>query len=195
MLKHVTLKFEHVTYELGQCRAIMLSAPYRRREIDRQEGFGNWFREDCREAGCPGSAHGLRKAGATRAAENGTTVNQLMALFGWKTERMALHYTRKADRKRLAAAAAPLLLAQSANASSLARTTNDNRPHLGSGAGASANDQAKSGGQKLDGAQERTRTSTAFNHWYLKPARLPIPPPGPVTPIGKAGAFALSNAA
>jgi hypothetical protein len=31
------------------------------------------------------AAHGLRKAGATRAAENGATVNQLMALFGWKT--------------------------------------------------------------------------------------------------------------
>ena len=31
----------------------------------------------------------------------------------------------------------------------------------------------------MAGAQERTRTSTAINHWYLKPARLPIPPPGP----------------
>src|ERR1700730_3763 len=30
----------------------------------------------------------------------------------------------------------------------------------------------------IHGAQERTRTSTAINHWYLKPARLPIPPPG-----------------
>jgi integrase len=55
-----------------------------------KESFGNWFREACRKAGCPGSAHGLRKAGATRAAENGATVNQLMALFGWKTEKMAL---------------------------------------------------------------------------------------------------------
>jgi len=95
-----------------------------------KESFGNWFREACREAGCPGSAHGLRKAGATRAAENGATVNQLMALFGWKTEKMALLYTRKADRKRLAAAAAPLLLQ--------AQTPNEKLPHLGSGAGASA---------------------------------------------------------
>jgi integrase len=101
-----------------------------------KESFGNWFREACREAGCPGSAHGLRKAGATRAAENGATVNQLMALFGWKTEKMALLYTRKADRKRLASAAAPLLLAQ---------TPNENLPHLGSGAGASADVRAKSG--------------------------------------------------
>jgi hypothetical protein len=43
-----------------------------------KESFGNWFRDACREAGCPGSAHGLRKAGATRAAENGATVHQLI---------------------------------------------------------------------------------------------------------------------
>src|SRR5215470_11698118 len=92
-----------------------------------KESFGNWFREACREANCPGSAHGLRKAGAVRAVENGATINQLMALFGWKTEKMALLYTRKADRKRLASMAAPLLLP--------AQMPNENRPHLGSGAG------------------------------------------------------------
>jgi integrase len=101
-----------------------------------KESFGNWFRDACREAKCPGAAHGLRKAGATRAAENGATVNQLMALFGWKTEKMALLYTRKADRKRLASAAAPLLLAQ---------TTNEKLPHLGSGAGDEPKLQKKSG--------------------------------------------------
>jgi len=73
-----------------------------------KESFGNWFRDACREAGCPGSVHGLRKARATRAGENGATVHQLMALFGWKTEKMALIYTRKADRKRLAPTAAPV---------------------------------------------------------------------------------------
>ncbi len=102
-----------------------------------KESFGNWFRQACREAGCPGSAHGLRKAGATRAAENGATVNQLMALFGWKTEKMALLYTRKADRRRLASTAAPLLMP--------GQTSNENVPHLGSGAGANANDRGKSG--------------------------------------------------
>jgi integrase len=102
-----------------------------------KESFGNWFREACRAAGCPGSAHGLRKAGATRAAENGATVNQLMALFGWKTEKMALLYTRKADRKRLAWQAAPLLLP--------AQTSNEKVPHHGSGAGAKAKPRAKSG--------------------------------------------------
>jgi hypothetical protein len=26
-----------------------------------KESFGDWFREACRAAGCPGSAHGLRR--------------------------------------------------------------------------------------------------------------------------------------
>ena len=43
---------------------------------------------------------------SARCADNGATVNELMALFGQKTERIAMHYVRKADRKRLAAAAA-----------------------------------------------------------------------------------------
>ena len=43
-------------------------------------GFTNWFRDRCNEAGLPGlAAHGLRQAGATRAAENGATAHQLMA--------------------------------------------------------------------------------------------------------------------
>jgi integrase len=54
-----------------------------------KESFGNWFREAARAAGCPGSAHGLRKAAATRCAENGATVPQLMAMFRWSTEKMA----------------------------------------------------------------------------------------------------------
>ncbi|WP_237179969.1 tyrosine-type recombinase/integrase [Rhodoplanes sp. Z2-YC6860] len=75
-----------------------------------KESFGNWFRDVCREAGCPGSAHGLRKAGARRAAEHGATERQLMAIFGWTTSKQATHYTRAADRKRLAQDAAPLLM-------------------------------------------------------------------------------------
>ena len=67
-------------------------------------GFGNWFRRRCDEAGlhhC--SAHGLRKAGATIAAENGATEHQLMAIFGWDSPKQAAVYTRRANRKRLAA--------------------------------------------------------------------------------------------
>jgi integrase len=46
-------------------------------------GIGNWFRDRCDEAGLQGlSAHGLRKAGATIAAERGASERQLMAIFG-----------------------------------------------------------------------------------------------------------------
>lgn len=81
-----------------------------------KESFGNWFKTACVAAKCPGTAHGLRKAGATRAAENGATEKQLMALFGWTSGRMATHYTRKASQKRLAKESAHLLMdARNAN--------------------------------------------------------------------------------
>lgn len=69
-----------------------------------KEAFGNWFKAACVAAGVPGSAHGLRKAGATRAANNGATVAQLEAIFGWHGGKMASLYTRTADRARLARA-------------------------------------------------------------------------------------------
>jgi len=64
--------------------------------------MGNWFRLACRAAGVPGSAHGLRKAGATRAADNGATEFQLNAIYGWIGLEMARLYTRASDRKKLA---------------------------------------------------------------------------------------------
>ncbi len=73
-------------------------------------GFGNWFRDRCNEAGlrhC--TAHGLRKAGATIAAENGATERQLMSVFGWRTSKQAVHYTRSANQKALAGSAMKLL--------------------------------------------------------------------------------------
>lgn len=74
-------------------------------------GFGNWFRRRCDEAGLPHcSAHGLRKAGATIAADNGATAHQLMAIFGWRTIKQAEVYTQKADQKRLAGVATRLLV-------------------------------------------------------------------------------------
>ena len=49
-----------------------------------EAGFGNWFRDRCDEAGLPQcTAHGLKKASATIAAENGATTRQLMAMFDW----------------------------------------------------------------------------------------------------------------
>jgi integrase len=66
-----------------------------------KEGFGNWFGKVCRAAGVPGSAHGLRKAGATRAADAGATEYELMALYGWDSPRTAAIYTRKTNREKL----------------------------------------------------------------------------------------------
>jgi integrase len=67
------------------------------------KGFGNWFRDRCNEAGLPHcSAHGLRKCGATLAAENGATTNELMAIFDWDTPSQPKIYTDAADRKKLA---------------------------------------------------------------------------------------------
>jgi len=66
-------------------------------------GIGNWFRDRCDEAGLKHcSAHGLRKAGATIAADLGATDEQLMALFGWKSRRQVSTYTRGANQKKLA---------------------------------------------------------------------------------------------
>ncbi len=74
-----------------------------------KEGLGNWFREVCDAAGVKKSAHGLRKAAATRLANNGATVAQLEAIFGWTGGNMASLYTRTADRTRLAADAIKML--------------------------------------------------------------------------------------
>nr|WP_278521198.1 tyrosine-type recombinase/integrase [Brucella anthropi] len=68
--------------------------------------FGYWFADRCTEAEVPGRAHGLRKAGATFAADNGATPFELTAMYGWSSTKMAEVYTRKADRSRLAERAA-----------------------------------------------------------------------------------------
>jgi integrase len=72
------------------------------------EGFGNWFRQQCSAASLPKnlSAHGLRKAGATRLAENGCTDHEIMAWGGWTSIREVQRYTKAANRKRLALQAA-----------------------------------------------------------------------------------------
>jgi integrase len=73
-------------------------------------GFGNWFGEKCAEAGLPHcSAHGLRKAGATIAADGGASERQLMALYGWTTLGQASTYVRRANSKRLASGAVRLI--------------------------------------------------------------------------------------
>jgi integrase len=107
-----------------------------RRRPMKKESFGTWFREACKKAGVPGSAHGLRKAGATRAANNGATEAQLEALFGWRGGGMAALYTREANRAKLARDAATKLLSEQ-DVNFYSRT-------LSSGAGASKKTKKKS---------------------------------------------------
>lgn len=77
-----------------------------------KESFGNKFRDYCEAAGIAKgkSAHGVRKLAATIVADNGGSENELQALFGWVTNTQSLVYTRSADKKRLALAAAMKLM-------------------------------------------------------------------------------------
>jgi integrase len=90
------------TLKVGPCGDLTFIAGESGRPLAK-ESFGNLFREACRDAGLPNrSAHGLRKAAATRAANAGATVAELEAIFGWQGGTMAALYTRAADRRRLA---------------------------------------------------------------------------------------------
>jgi integrase len=89
------------TIAAGPCGDLTFIAGANRRPMT-SDSFGLSFREACRAAGVKGSAHGLRKAAATQAANNGATVAQLEAIFGWSGGGMASLYTRAADRRRLA---------------------------------------------------------------------------------------------
>ena len=76
-----------------------------------EKGLGNRMRKWFDEAGLTHcSSHGIRKADATIAAENGATGHQLMGMLGWTTLKQAEKYTRAAQRKTLASAGAPHLL-------------------------------------------------------------------------------------
>src|SRR3546814_5850914 len=68
-----------------------------------KESFGNFFRIACRTAGLKKSAHGLRKYAATAHAEAGLSDAEMESIFGWvRGSAMAAHYSKKAERKRLA---------------------------------------------------------------------------------------------
>ena len=74
------------------------------------KAFANRFKSWCVQAGLPHcTAHGLRKAGATFAAENGATEHQLMAMYGWASPKQAAHYTKTANEDRLTNDAMPLV--------------------------------------------------------------------------------------
>ena len=80
-----------------------------------KEALGNFFREAVAAAGIPVtkkgstekgySAHGLRKASRDHRRRERCDRSELNAMFGWSGYQMAQLYTKKADRKRLAARA------------------------------------------------------------------------------------------
>lgn len=88
------------TIKAGPCGDLTFIAGERGAPLTK-ESFGNLFRQACEAAGIPGSAHGVRKLAATRAANAGASVAQLEAIFGWHGGTMASLYTRSADRRRL----------------------------------------------------------------------------------------------
>lgn len=66
-------------------------------------GLGNKMRQWCDEAGLPHcSAHGLRKALARRAADQGATQQQLKAVGTWSNDAEVATYVRGADQAKLA---------------------------------------------------------------------------------------------
>jgi integrase len=68
------------------------------------EGFGNWFRKACSDAGLPKecSAHGLRKAACRRLAEAGCTVHQIAAISGHASLKEVERYTKSVDQVSMA---------------------------------------------------------------------------------------------
>jgi integrase len=68
--------------------------------------FSHWFKDQCRAANLPHcSAHGLRKACATRLADAGCTPHEIAAITGHGSLKEVERYTRAANQKKLAAAA------------------------------------------------------------------------------------------
>ena len=68
-----------------------------------EAGFGNWFRDQCDEAGLQNcSAHGLRKATAAYLAECEATTLEIMAITGHKSLAEVERYTRQAGQETLA---------------------------------------------------------------------------------------------
>jgi integrase len=65
--------------------------------------FGNWFKDRCTEAGIAHcTAHGVRKAGASIAAEAGATDHQIDAMFTWTPQEQNRTYTAAARKLKLA---------------------------------------------------------------------------------------------
>ena len=148
-------------------------------EPQSSNSFGNKFESWCVKAGLPQcNCHGLRKIEAVRAAEAGASEHELMAMFGWDDAAMARVYTRKAAQKKLAASgAAKLNLTEKIVPPSVPPEEKDSK-----------NNVVEEGW-----CPEEDSNLHGFHHWYLKPARLPIPPSGQA-PKHLAGAAGGVNA-
>lgn len=96
------------TLEAGPVGDLALIAAANGNPLEK-ESLGNLFRDACRAAGIKKSAHGLRKAAATNAANRGATVAELEAIFGWAGGQMASLYTKSANRQALSIGAASKL--------------------------------------------------------------------------------------
>jgi integrase len=78
-----------------------------------KEGFSNWVRARCDEAGLPQcSPHGLRKLTATRLAELGCSEREIMAITGHKSVSEVSRYTRAAEQSKLAERAMEKMMAR-----------------------------------------------------------------------------------
>jgi hypothetical protein len=101
-----------------------------------------------------------------------------MVLFGWKTEKIALLYTRKADRKRLAATAAPLLLRSDVGHMPMRMDVEQSpTPRVGCGSERKTSRKMRrleNGLVPLAGLEP----ARCCHHLILSQARLPIPPQG-----------------
>lgn len=76
-------------------------------------GFGNKFKDWCRQADLPHcSAHDVREATSTALAESGATPHQIMAITGHQSLEEVERYTKAANRKKNAGAARAKLSCQ-----------------------------------------------------------------------------------
>lgn len=98
-----------VLAEIGDAKSLFL-IPGQSGKGYTKESLSNMVAKWTKQAGLTGlSAHGLRKTGATIAAENGASVLTIQAIWAWVTVEQVELYTRKARRRAAAAQAGRFL--------------------------------------------------------------------------------------
>lgn len=94
-----------------QLKAVLATLPHRgdtiltaeRGEPYKAASVSTLVRRVLHEAGITGySVHGLRKNAAQALAEAGCSISEIMAITGHRSPGMALHYAKRAEKKRLA---------------------------------------------------------------------------------------------